>query len=204
MIQLKNVSKKLSGKQIIDNLSYEVEKGILHISGENGSGKSTLLNMMAGSLKPDSGQIFYSEADLYNNKNVQIKKRIGYVPALVPVYPFLTGAEFLKFICHVKESPWPSELIDIFRLGPHIDTNFDSMSYGTKKKFLFVAVVLAKPQYLLLDEPMNGLDKQSVDEMHQIISRHLETENGISVIVTHDESWIREWQGQFNYRNINL
>lgn len=204
MIQLKNVSKKLSGKQIINNLSCHAERGILHISGGNGSGKSTLLNMMAGSLKPDEGQILYSGMDVFKNKNEQVKKRIGYIPAVAPIYPFLTGAEFLKFICHVKQSKWPSELIEIFNLASHLDVDFLSMSYGTKKKFLFISGVLSKPQYFLLDEPMNGLDKHAANEMFTILAKHLETENGLCVIVTHDESWIHNWQGRFSYQNIKL
>lgn len=69
MIQLNKVSKKYAGKLIINQISCQVERGILHIMGENGSGKTTLLNMMAGSLVPDKGQILYSASNLYDKKN---------------------------------------------------------------------------------------------------------------------------------------
>jgi len=204
MIQLKNVSKKLSGKQIAHAVSCEVKRGILHISGENGSGKSTLLNMMAGLLKPDDGQILYSGIDIYGQQDTLIKNNVGYCPSSVPVYDFLIGADFFKFICKVKNSPWPSELIDLLKLSPHLETNFASMSYGTKKKFLIIAALLDYPRYHLLDEPMNGIDQKSAQELFKLMTHYLEIEDSICVLVTHDESWLHDWQGQFNYQNINL
>ncbi|KTD12130.1 ABC transporter ATP-binding protein [Legionella jamestowniensis] len=204
MLNLIKVSKKLSGKQIINNISCEVEQGILHICGENGSGKSTLLNMMAGSLPPDEGIISYSGVDIFNKKSRQIKKSIGYVPALAPIYPFLTGSEFLKFICQTKNAEWPSELIETFNLKGQLNTSFASMSYGTKKKFLFVSGVLASPQYLLLDEPINGLDQHSMTEMYKVLTNHLERKNGICVIISHDISWIKHWRENFSYQIIEL
>ncbi len=204
MLKLTRVSKKLSGKLIINNVSCEVEQGILHICGENGSGKSTLLNMMAGSLVPDEGRIHYSGIDIFNKKSHPIKNTIGYVPDLAPIYPFLTGTEFLKFICQVKNAEWPSELIETFNLKGQLNTTFSSMSYGTKKKFLFVSGMLASPHYLLLDEPINGLDKHSMNKMHELLTNHLERKNGICVIISHDTSWIKNWRENFSYHIIKL
>lgn len=204
MLNLIKVSKTLSGKQIINNLSCGVKQGILHICGKNGSGKSTLLNMMSGALAPDQGIIRYADMDIFNKKSNQIKNSIGYVPALAPIYPFLTGTEFLNFICHIKNAKWPAELIQTFNLKEHLNATFESMSYGTKKKFLFVSGMLASPQYLLLDEPINGLDKHSVNKMYELLTSHLEGSNKICVIISHDTSWIKNWRKHFSYHTIQL
>jgi ABC-2 type transport system ATP-binding protein len=129
MIQLNNVSKKYAGQLVINQISCQVDRGILHIRGGNGSGKTTLLNMMAGSLVPDTGKILYSTSDLYDKKNYKIKKNIGYIPAIAPIYSFLSGKDFLQFICKIKESEWPSDLIEALNLERHLTTNFTSMSY---------------------------------------------------------------------------
>jgi ABC-2 type transport system ATP-binding protein len=199
MIQLNNVSKKYGGKLVINQVSCQVGQGILHIMGENGSGKTTLLNMMAGSVRPDQGQILYSTLDLYDKKNCNIKKTIGYVPAIAPIYPFLSGKDFLQFICKIKKSSWPSDLIETLNLKRHLDTNFTSMSYGTKKKFLFVSGMISNPSYLILDEPMNGLDEQAANKIYQLITKHLDKESGICAIVSHNLSWIDKWRENYNY-----
>lgn len=204
MIQLNKVSKKYAGKPIINQISCQIERGILHIMGENGSGKTTLLNMIAGSLIPDKGQILYSTSDLYDKKNCEIKKNIGYIPDIAPIYPFLSGKDFLQFICKIKKTEWPADLIETFNLGKHLGTNFTSMSYGTKKKFLFVSGMIGNPQYLILDEPMNGLDQHATSELYRLLTKHLDRDNGICVIVSHDLGWIDKWRAIYNYYPLML
>lgn len=204
MIQLNNVSKKYAGKCVIDQVSCQVAKGVLHISGHNGSGKTTLLNIMSGSLAPDEGRILYSDSDLYDKQSYRIKNSIGYIPDSAPVYPFLSGNDFLKFICKVKKSEWPFELIECLNLEKHLSTNFLSMSYGTKKKFLFISGMVGNPHYLLLDEPLNGLDQHAISEMYNLITKYLHSDNKICVIVSHDLSWIDKWRECFSYSSLEL
>lgn len=204
MIQLNNVSKKYNDKLVIKKISCQVEQGVLHIMGGNGSGKTTLLNMMAGSLMPDEGHILYSASDLYDKDSYLIKNLIGYIPDTAPIYSFLSGKNFLKFICKVKKSKWPSELVETLDLERHLNTNFLSMSYGTKKKFLFVSGMIGKPQYLLLDEPLNGLDQHAASEMYELLTKHLQSNNGVCVIASHDVSWIDKWRENFNYHSITM
>lgn len=203
MIQLNNISKSYAEKRVIKKLSCQVEQGILHITGGNGSGKTTLLNLMAGSLAPDEGEILYLGLHLYGKFGSKIKNTIGYIPDTAPIYPFLSGHDFLKFICNVKKSEWPLELIETLDLERHLSTSFHSMSYGTRKKLLFVSGMLGKPKYLLLDEPINGLDQQAKNEIDQLITKHL-CSNGICVIVSHDLSWINKWRENFCYQSITM
>ena len=204
MIQLNNVSKKYTGKLIINQISCQIDHGILHIIGENGSGKTTLLNMMAGALVPDHGQILYSKANLYDKKKSDIKTTIGYIPDIAPIYPFLSGKDFLQFICKIKKSELPLDLIKTFNLEKHLNTHFSSMSYGTKKKFLFVSGMIGNPKYLILDEPMNGLDQHSASEMYRLITNHLDREKGTCVIVSHDLSWMDKWRESYSYYPLVL
>jgi len=77
------------------------------------------------------------------------------------------------------------------------------MSYGTKKKFLFVSGIIGKPHYLLLDEPMNGLDHHSENEMYRLLIEHLDN-NGICVIVSHNLTWIDKWREKYSYYPLVL
>ncbi|MBA2653035.1 MAG: ABC transporter ATP-binding protein [Tatlockia sp.] len=204
MIQLNNVSKKYDGKLVFDQISCQLEHGILHIMGANGSGKTTLLNMMSGSLRPDQGQILYAGSNIYDKENYNIKKIIGYIPDNAPIYPFLSGKDFLKFICKVKNTKWPSDLIQVLNLERHLDTKFISMSYGTKKKFLFVSGIMSNPHYLILDEPMNGLDQHAISEMFRLLTEYLDCDKSICIIVTHDLSWIDKWREHYPYYPLTL
>lgn len=204
MIQLNNVSKIYNGKLVFDQISCQHEHGILHIMGANGSGKTTLLNMMSGSLKPDQGQILYAGSNLYDKKNCNIKKIIGYIPDVAPIYSFLSGKDFLNFICKIKKREWPLDLIQVLNLERHLDTKFISMSYGTKKKFLFVSGIMSNPHYLILDEPMNGLDQHAASEMYRLLTEYLDCDKGICVIVTHDLRWIDKWRERYPYYPLIL
>lgn len=214
MITAEKVSKSFHNNIVINKISFTVSGGILHLCGENGCGKSTLMNMLAGSLKPDNGTIFIDNHNLYGSKAKSLKAMIGYMPAQTPVYSFLSGGDFLTFISQIKNHPFPQELVTDFKLPPHLQTPFESMSYGTRKKFLFVAAILAKPKYLLLDEPLNGLDQYSADLVSDHITTHLSSKENTCILITHDKQRLNQWQTRFHlpitsdnnlgYKIINL
>ena len=203
MIELIGVSKFYLSKKIFSKMDLKIAHGLTHIAGRNGSGKSTLLNIISGSIQPDSGDVLYLGKSLYGKNGINLKHKIGYVPDQSPIYPFLSGRNFIKFICKVKQAPWSDDLIKLFTLEKYLDTNFKDMSYGTKKKFLILAAIINKPDYLLLDEPFNGLDQVTSEHVFDLLVEHIKL-NKTCVIVTHEKKWLEKLKKHQEYKVIDI
>jgi ABC-2 type transport system ATP-binding protein len=164
-IQLLNINKSFSNKVVFSNLSYNFGQNNYHLIGQNGAGKSTLLRLIVGMDVIDSGTI------LINGQNINRNKQIYYVPDDLDIYPFLTGEEFLSWIAMVRFST-PNELnkvIEQLELKIHLNTSVGDMSFGTKKEFLLASALIGNPDFIILDEPLNGLDKNSQQVLLSIL-----------------------------------
>ena len=164
-IQLININKSFSNKVVFSNLSYNFGQNNYHLIGKNGAGKSTLLRLIVGMDVIDSGTI------IINGQNNTNSKQIYYVPDDLEIYPFLTGDEFLSWIAKARFST-PNELtkvIDQLELKIHLNTFIADMSFGTKKKFLLASALIGSPDFIILDEPLNGLDKNSQQVLLSIL-----------------------------------
>lgn len=150
---------------IFSNLSYNFGQNNYHLIGKNGAGKSTLLRLIVGMDVIDSGTI------IINGQNNTDTKQIYYVPDDLEIYPFLTGDEFLSWIAKARFST-PNELnkvIEQLELKIHLNTSIADMSFGTKKKFLLASALIGNPDFIILDEPLNGLDKNSQQVLLSIL-----------------------------------
>lgn len=161
-IQLQKVNKAFTDKVLFANLSYTFQKQAYHIIGKNGTGKSTLLRLLVGLDTPDSGLIILNNHYSVSDNSVNAKN-LFYVPDDLAVYPFLTGKELLSWLAKVRTNN-VDEMNHIFErleLQPHLNTRISDMSFGTKKKFLLSSALIGQPDFIILDEPLNGLDKKS-------------------------------------------
>lgn len=164
-IQLININKSFSNKVVFSNLSYNFGQNNYHLIGKNGAGKSTLLRLIVGMDVIDSGAI------IINGQNNNNTKQIYYVPDDLEIYPFLTGDEFLSWIAKARFST-PNELnkvIEQLELKIYLNTSIADMSFGTKKKFLLASALIGSPDFIILDEPLNGLDKNSQQVLLSIL-----------------------------------
>jgi ABC-2 type transport system ATP-binding protein len=186
-IKIENLTKKYSDKIIFSNISFTFEKKFYHLIGQNGSGKTTLLKMLIGLEKPDIGEIYYNQNLLGANNNI-FKEKIFYIPNELTIYPFIRGLEFLTWIGHARRSNnlQIENIIAEFNLLQYVNTPFCDMSFGTKKKFLIASAMVGEPDFIILDEPFNGLDKESDKILTTIINDKLDK---VGLIVTsHKES----------------
>ena len=171
LLKFKNTVIGFSRKAVLEDIDGALDAGSFALEGVNGSGKTTTINTVAGILKPLAGSIEINGFNL-NSDTMNAKLAMSYMPDEASVYPFMTGKDLLSMIGYFKSCEIDSETVDMIEalnITQYLEARFDMMSLGTQRKFSFVGALLGKPKVLLLDEPMNGLDKASVDLMSEYL-----------------------------------
>ncbi|MEG0913264.1 MAG: ABC transporter ATP-binding protein [Oscillospiraceae bacterium] len=212
MFQVKNVTKKY-GKLIANsNISLEVRDGqIAILLGPNGAGKSTLIKCIAGLLRFD-GSI---EINGFANKSIEAKRMLGYIPELPAVYDLLTVGEHLEFIARAYrlDKDWTdfgTELLTRFELMEKKNSLAKELSKGMQQKLSVCCALLHKPNVLVFDEPMIGLDPHAIKEMKELF-RQLRADGCSVLISTHMLDSVEDYwdvahimiHGQFAATKIN-
>lgn len=166
-VKLTSVSKRYGDITAVDYLDLEVKKGeIFGLLGPNGSGKSTTLKMILGLVKPDSGSVNVLGINVEDDP-VAVKRKVGYVPESPRVYEFLTGLEFLDFTGDIFEMQIEEkkkrveEFLKALDLEGREGDMISSYSEGMKQKVVIISAIMHRPELLLLDEPLSGLDPKS-------------------------------------------
>ncbi|MCF7819937.1 MAG: ABC transporter ATP-binding protein [Candidatus Pacebacteria bacterium] len=190
MLEIKNIVKKFNNKVAVNNISFTVGKGeIVSLIGPNGSGKTTIIKMISGLLSPSQGEILVSGNNVVD-KPKETKKDIGYIPDEPAIWPYMTGEEFLRFtgaLFNMNEKDRDrsiSQLLDMFDLSGVEKEYFENYSRGNKQKFSILAALLHRPELLLIDEPIVGLDPLSAIEAQKEFKKFA-NEGGSVLLVTH-------------------
>jgi ABC-2 type transport system ATP-binding protein len=164
VIRLENLTKRYGSFTAVDEVSMHVPRGSLHgFLGPNGAGKTTTLRMIAGILRPTSGRIVIGEHDLATHP-IQAKQRLGFIPDRPFVYDKLTGAEFLRFVAGLYGQEGQlvekriDELLEIFELSTWKHELVESYSHGMRQKLIISSALIHRPELIVVDEPMVGLD----------------------------------------------
>jgi ABC-2 type transport system ATP-binding protein len=189
-VRLTNVTKRYADLTAVDNLSLDISKGeVLGLLGPNGSGKSTTMKMMLGLLAPSSGTVSVLGYDVVRDP-IDVRRRVGYVPESPRVYEFLTALEFLDLTGDVygmtaaAKKERIHEFIGAFDLEGREGDIISSYSDGMKQKVAIISALMHKPEFLILDEPLRGLDPKSAkivkDLLHELAGQGVTT-----VISTH-------------------
>ena len=187
-IRFNNVNKSFSNKVIFSDVTYNFYKQNYHLIGKNGVGKSTLLRLMVGLDRVDSGHITINNDSQVGNDNNNAK-RIYYVPDDLAVYPFLSGNEFFSWMAKARSSTINemNDVIDRLELRVYLNTYIANMSFGTKKKFLLASALVGKPDFIILDEPLNGLDKHSQQVLLTVL-KEKSCDSGLIFSTHHDSN----------------
>ncbi len=186
MIRLTNLTKRYGAFTAVDGLDLEVPRGELFgFLGPNGAGKTTTLRMMAGILKPTSGSIRVAGVDLIADP-VAAKSKLGFIPDRPFIYEKLTGSEFLRFVAGLYDQQGPEvehrarELLALFDLEEWRDELVESYSHGMRQKLIISSAFVHRPEVIIVDEPMVGLDPKAARILKDLFREY--THRGHTII----------------------
>ena len=189
-ITAKNLKKIYSGKEVVKDVSLEVNQGeIVGLLGPNGAGKTTSFYMIVGLVRPNHGQVLFDGKDISSYpmyKRAQLG--IGYLPQEVSVFRNLSVEDNVLAILELSIKDKTErlarleELLDEFGLTEHRKTMGQSLSGGQKRRVEIARALASDPKFILLDEPFAGVDPVAVEDIQSIISK-LKKKN-IGVLIT--------------------
>jgi ABC-2 type transport system ATP-binding protein len=177
IISIRNLYKNYGAKQVLKNISIDIFPGqVIGYIGPNGAGKSTTVKILCGLISDFSGQVTIKGFDIKQNP-LAVKSIIGYVPELAELYDVLTPNEFLSLVGALYNLP-PNVvdervkgMLEAFGLAGNMDQRMDTFSKGMKQKVLITSGLLHNPDIIILDEPLAGLDANSVIIVKELISK---------------------------------
>lgn len=186
IIRVENLSKTFSGRSVLDKVSFSCKEGeIIGFVGYNGCGKSVLFKCICGFLKPDSGEIHISLPDgkknICGNAGIIIEE-----PAFLRNKSGMKNLEFLYGIRNKSNRKYLEEVMRKVGLEPNNRKSVGHYSLGMRQRLAIAQAIMENPPILILDEPMNGLDKRGVEEMRSLFLK-LKEEGKAILMASHNK-----------------
>ncbi len=179
ILELENISKSFNGKPIINNFSYTFKKGDrIGVAGKNGTGKSTLLNIVTGAIQPDNGKVLVGETTVfgyYRQGGLEFKEEERVIDVVKNIAEYITMAD--------GKNMTASQVLTHFLFPPAKQYGMvNKLSGGEKKRLQLMRVLMKNPNYLILDEPTNDLDIDTLNVLEDFLLNF----PGILMLVSHD------------------
>lgn len=185
-IKLENVSKRFKNENVLKGISYSFESGkIYSIVGRNGSGKSVLLKIIAGLYLQDKGNVLFDNKN-YNMIN-EIPNNLGIVIEQPSFINDLTGLENLKLLASIRNVATERDIVEsleIVNLKDDMNKKYSKYSLGMRQKLSIAQAIMEQQKVILLDEPFNGIDRQSVVAIKEYLKK-VKNEDKLIIITTH-------------------
>lgn len=190
-IKVKNLSKKLSNNIVLDDINIDLCSGKIYgFVGKNGSGKTMLMRAICGLILPTSGCVEIDGKVI--GKDMSFPESVGALienPGFISSY---SGFKNLKTLAQIKNEMSDDDIISILEqvgLDPYNKKSFRKYSLGMKQKLGIAGAMMENPKLLILDEPFNGLDEESVDKVRQLIMER-RGKDSLTIISCHDSDEI--------------
>src|SRR5204862_1956790 len=175
MITVKEVTKRYARNTAVDHISFEVEKGrIVGFLGPNAAGKTTTMRMLTCFLPPTSGTATVAGFDVLEQP-LEVKKRIGYLPEMPPLYPEMITGEYLSFVGKLKGlsgaelSKRIDHVCERCAITDVKKKQLGKLSRGYRQRVGLAQAIIHNPEVLILDEPTAGLDPKQINETRDLI-----------------------------------
>lgn len=175
IVSVKNLSHRYSVQWAVKDISFEInEKGVTGLLGSNGAGKSTTMNIICGVLNQTQGDVFINGVNLREDP-VEAKKNIGFLPQQPPLYTDLTVGEYLRHAAFLRlvEPDKVDEAVDLALEKCSIthfrDRLIKNLSGGYQQRVGIAQAIVHNPQFVVLDEPTNGLDPNQIVDIRNLI-----------------------------------
>src|SRR5437868_1385740 len=188
MIRLTALSKRYGSFTAVNGIDLSVPRGQLFgFLGPNGAGKTTTLRMIAGILRPTAGRIEIAGIDIVTDPRAA-KSKLGFIPDRPFIYEKLTGAEFLRFVAGLYEQSGPQvehrarELLALFDLEEWRDELVESYSHGMRQKLIISSAFVHRPEVIVVDEPMVGLDPKAAKILKDLFREY--TRRGHTIMMS--------------------
>lgn len=173
MIQVEGLTKRYGERTAINKLTFHADKGeIVGFLGPNGAGKTTTMRILTGYMPPSEGKASVAGFDLLT-QSLEVRKRVGYLPENVPLYPEMSVVQYLDFMAELRQVPNRNDRVDevmeVVHIADRAESFVSNLSKGLRQRVGLAQALLHKPEVLILDEPMEGLDPQQQIEVKRLL-----------------------------------
>ena len=193
IISVKNLSKDFGQERVLQNVTRDFEKGRIHgIVGNNGSGKTVLMKCICGFLIPTEGEVIVNGKRV--GKDVDFPPGLGLIIETPGFLPNMTGVKNLEILASLNKKIGLEEIAAAIRrvgLDPLMKKPVGKYSLGMRQRLGIAQAIMENPSLLILDEPLNGLDKHGVMEMRQLI-KGLKEQGKTILLASHNQGDIDE------------
>ncbi|HSA97444.1 MAG TPA: ABC transporter ATP-binding protein [Acidobacteriota bacterium] len=172
-------------RPVVRKASFSLSSGMTLLLGPNGCGKSTLLKLAAGVESPDAGRILVDQVDLWKEE-AKARREIAYLPEFPDITPYAALRDVLRLVCHLRGEPAVAgdRALETFGLADEAGRSVRELSSGQRKRALLAAAIIGRPAHVLLDEPLDGLDRQIADDVLVWIRRRI-ADGATLAVVSH-------------------
>ena len=183
VLQTEGLTKKYGRKFVVNDLNIKIRKGDIYgFIGKNGAGKTTTIKMIAGLCRPKSGKM-----ELFDCKSLtEGRKRIGTVIENPAIYPYLSAKQNIeaqRILKGVTDKKVTEDILEIVGLGGVGKKRAKNFSLGMKQRLAIGLALVGDPEFLILDEPINGLDPSGIKDVRELILK-LNRELGITILIS--------------------
>jgi ABC-2 type transport system ATP-binding protein len=172
MIEARNLVRRYGDFLAVDDVSFSIEAGeVVGLLGHNGAGKTTIMKMLTGFLEPSDGTITVNGVSVQADPK-RAQEEMGYLPESLPLYPELTVVDYLAYAAELRGlDPRPAvrDAVDAAQLEEKALDPISTLSRGYKQRVGVAQAILHKPNFLILDEPTNGLDPSQIQHIRDLI-----------------------------------
>ncbi len=194
---------------LFENVNLEIKpKEKIAIVGSSGSGKSTLLHILSSFLKPNGGEVFINDKNIYSLKEKDLiemrKKEIGVIFQFHYLFNTFTALENLEAAALLSAKSIDFKLLERLKIKDVINQNIQTLSGGQQQRISIARVLTKKPKIIFADEPTGNLDKENAYEVIEILKEYCDENSASLITVTHDMDIAKKFDKVYELKNKKL